>query len=79
MLLRHDRLELTLCIHVSIYTSLVRAECVLEFNVCAFVWVPQMGVGKGMHKRLGKVGFFYVCKLAKAKYYLSIAKSGNNM
>ena len=41
-----------------------------------------MGVGKGMYKRFGKVGFFtcvYLCKLATAKYYLSIAKSGNNV
>jgi len=38
-----------------------------------------MGVGKGMYKRFGKVGIvLHVCKLAKANYYLSIAKSGNN-
>ena len=32
-----------------------------------------------MYRRFGKVeSFLHVCKLAKAKYYLSIAKSGNN-
>ena len=63
----------------------LKVKQLAELNVCwnsvyrRLFWYDKWESVRGCINGLGRLEFFlHVCKLAKANYYLSIAKSGNN-